>query len=275
MKISELQYTWENFLRERDDKNKKKLVEHYFPFVKKVAQKLSYKLNNVVTVDELSSHGVDGLYRAIERYDPDRGNKFETYAYTRVRGSMLDELRKQDWIPRSVRIRQTEIEKTKQKIQSDTCTKAQITDILDELDIKKSKYFSHVNNFKPRAVSSIDACSNADIDDSDNKKDFNQYLVSKNNVSVDSSLIRREFLSKLIGKRCGDLDKKIVYYYYYECLTMSEIASRLQITESRVSQLHQKILKRLRKGIKVNPKYFSDDIFDTIDACNDTGSLFN
>ena len=274
VKASKLECTWSTYLSKKDDSSKRKLVEHYFPFVKKIAVKLSYKLNNRVLPDELSSYGIDGLYRAIEKFDFERGNKFETYAYTRIRGSMLDILRQQDWVPRSVRINSSKIEKIRQEAQTRLNKKVDAVDILDKLDINLKKYTSDIHSFIPRSVSSIESCVNPNIDNCDNKKDFNQYLVAKNNSSPDSCLVRIEFLNKLIGKRCSILEQKIVYYYYYEGLTMSDISKILNITESRVSQLHKKILKNLKKGIEVNPSYFSEDIVDIIDGCNDSDALF-
>ena len=274
MKQQELSQTWDTYLTDRDDESKNKLVEHYFDFVNKIAFRLSRKLNNHVSSSELASHGVDGLYRAIERFDMTRGNKFETYAYIRIRGSMLDGLRKEDWVPRSVRVRQSNIEKERHNLENKYGKKMAEADILKRLDINEEEYNSNIGKFKAKSVSSIEACLNPDIDDSDNKKDFNMYLEAHNCAAPDGEVLRKEFLNKLIGKRFTNLERKIVYYYYYRDLTMKEIAEELEISESRISQMYHNILKRLKIRIKVNPSYFGDEILSIIERCNSNDSLF-
>jgi len=274
MKTKSILDVWNIYLKNRDDKSKNKLVEHYFTFVNKIASTLSRKLNNHVSQPELASHGVDGLYKAIENFDETRGNKFETYAYIRIKGAMLDGLRKEDWVPRSVRIRETMIQKEQDKIQNDNGKKMTKTEALQKLGIKEVDYNKNPEKFRARSTFSIESCSNSDIDNDDNKKDFNEYLESHNNISPDSNLIRMEFLNKLIGKRFTKLEKDIVYLYYYEELTMKEIAKNLKISESRVSQIHQNILERLKTRIKINPAYFSDNILDIIGKCNNNNPLF-
>ncbi|HUU87476.1 MAG TPA: FliA/WhiG family RNA polymerase sigma factor [Candidatus Glassbacteria bacterium] len=274
MKTKSILDVWNIYLKNRDDKSKNKLVEHYFTFVNKIASTLSRKLNNHVSQPELASHGVDGLYKAIENFDETRGNKFETYAYIRIKGAMLDGLRKEDWVPRSVRIRETMIQKEQDKIQNDNGKKMTKTEALQKLGIKEVDYHKNPEKFRARSTFSIESCSNSDIDNDDNKKDFNEYLESHNNISPDSNLIRMEFLNKLIGKRFTKLEKDIVYLYYYEELTMKEIAKNLKISESRVSQIHQNILERLKTRIKINPAYFSDNILDIIGKCNNNNPLF-
>jgi len=274
MKTKSILDVWNVYLKKRDDGSKKELVEYYFTFVNKIASTLSRKLNNHVSQPELASHGVDGLYKAIENFDETRGNKFETYAYIRIKGAMLDGLRKEDWVPRSVRIRETMIQKEQDKLQNENGKKTTKSETLQKLGINEFDYNKNPEKFRARSIFSIESCSNSDIDDNDNKKDFNECLESHNNVSPDSNLVRMEFLNKLVGKRFTKLEKNIVYLYYYEELTMKEIAKRIKISESRISQIHQSILKRLKTRIKINPSYFGDNIIDIIKKCNSSNSLF-
>jgi len=274
MKVENIFDVWDVYLKTKDDKSKNKLVEYYFTFVNKIASTLSRKLNNHVSQPELASHGVDGLYKAIENFDETRGNKFETYAYIRIKGAMLDGLRKEDWVPRSVRIRETMIQKEQDKLQDENNKEVTKSKALKKLGINEIEYNKYPEKFRARSVFSIEASSNPDIDNDDNKKDFNEYLESHNNSSPDSQMVRMEFLNKLIGRRFTKLEKNIVYLYYYEELTMKEIAKELKISESRVSQIHQNVLARLKTRIKINPKYFSDDILDIIKECNSNSPLF-
>jgi len=274
MQPEDLSQTWNIYLRDRDDNSKRKLVEHYFGFVNSIASRLSVKLNNHVSPPELASHGVDGLYKAIERFDITRGNKFETYAYIRIKGAMFDGLRKEDWVPRSVRVRQSNIEKERYKLENISGKKTSELEALKNLDINETDYNKNVGKFKAKSISSIESCSNPDIDNSDNKKDFNMYLEAHNCSSPDGKVLRKEFLNKLIGKKFTKLEKKIVYYYYYRNLTMKEISQELEISESRISQIHHNVLKRLKTRIKVNPSYFSDEILGIIKNCNSNDFLF-
>jgi RNA polymerase sigma factor FliA len=274
MKVENIFDVWDVYLKERDDKSKNKLVEYYFTFVNKIATTLSRKLNGHVSQPELASHGVAGLYKAIENFDVTMGNKFETYAYIRIKGAMLDGLRKEDWVPRSVRIRETTIQKEQDKLQNASSEKITKSDALKNLGIDEQDYNSHPEKFRARSIFSIESCSNPNIDDNDNKKDFNEYLESHKDASPDSKMVRMEFLNKLIGRRFTKLEKNIVYLYYYEKLTMKEIAKQLKISESRISQIHQSVLKRLKTRIEVNPNYFSDNILDIIEKCKNSNPLF-
>jgi RNA polymerase sigma factor for flagellar operon FliA len=269
MELQELKDTWESYHKNKQDENKHKLVEHYYLFVKKIAKTLSQKLNYKVNEDELASYGVDGLYKAIDRFDESRGYKFETYAYSRIKGSMLDALRKDDWVPRCVRIRQNAIETEKNKLESNCGCYVPIDVVLDEMGLDKEDYMKNNAKFCAKTFSSIDTTSFSDVDD-ENQLDFNINLACKTEASPDAAMIRKEFLDKLMGKNFTENERKIIYYYYYESLTMKDIADKLCMSEPRISQIHQNILARLKKRIKVNPSYFGDDLFDilsTYDGC--------
>ena len=116
----EVKKTWDHFLKKRDKKSQRKLVEHYFGYVKKIATKLSKKFNNKASMEELASHGLTGLYRTIAHYDKKRCVRFETYSYSRIKGAMIDGMRSEDWVPRSVRLRQSAIENAKHKKENKT-----------------------------------------------------------------------------------------------------------------------------------------------------------
>ena len=206
-------------------------------------------------------------YKAIDRYDPQHKTKFETYAYIRIRGAMLDGIRSEDWIPRSVRLRQSEIEKTKQEMEAICGCKVLESDVLEALGIDPNDYHKHCNRYKPAVKSSIEtsACMNFDLQGG-NKKDFNRYLVAKHEISPNVLLLKQEFLSKLIGKNLTLPERRIIYMYYYESKTMKEIAEIIDMSESRVSQIHHDVLERLKTRIKVNPSYFGDDLLECM--CN-------
>jgi RNA polymerase sigma factor for flagellar operon FliA len=271
MTKEELSEAWERFYRDRDAESKRKLAEHYYNFVVIIARKMAKKLNYKVEADELASHGVSGLYKAIDSFEQDRKIKFETYAYNRIRGSMLDGIRSEDWIPRGVRIRASKLDDLRCKLEGKKGDRVTENDVINASDYGQDM-LTTVKKFKPVAISSIDAFAEANFDET--HEDHNPCLISKNVSSPDAKILRKEFFSKLLGKSFTPLERKVIYLYYYEELTMGEISSRLNISESRISQVHQEALERMRTKISINPHYFEEEVVDELKGCNDSGSLF-
>jgi RNA polymerase sigma factor for flagellar operon FliA len=270
MDKSELASAWDLFYTKRDKKSKRKLVEHYFPYVQNIAKKLAQRLNFHVMPDELSSFGVDGLYKALEAFDRRKKNKFETYAYNRIKGSMIDAIRSNDWIPRSVRLRSVKLDIAKSKMENKIGHMVADDEIYRKWHVRKQS-IKNVKKFRPVSVSSIEAFAEKMCDDNGN--DHNVCLKSKNTSSPDGKIIRKEFLYKLFTGKFNKVDKRIVYLYYYGNLTMREIAKKLCMSESRVSQIHQAILLKMRKHVKKNMDYFNRDILRCISQCNDKDPL--
>jgi RNA polymerase sigma factor for flagellar operon FliA len=148
-------------------------------------------------------------------------------------------------------------------------------DVLKVIGIDEMEYHRNYKKFCPVVKSSIEHCVNTDIEGTgENKKDFNKYLVANNLSSHDSKMIRREFISKLMGKNFTKQERLIIVLYYYEDFTMREIAHKLDMSESRVSQIHQEVMDRIRVRMGVNPKYFAtDDILSMISNCNDRDTI--
>jgi RNA polymerase sigma factor FliA len=273
MQTKELDQIWKKYLKDRDNDSMQKLVAHYYiALVQKIASNLVRKFRYKVTRDELASHGVGGLYKALKAFDPLRGVKFETYAYPRVWGSIIDCIREEDWVPRSVRTRQTKIENAKKELESRRGHKIDVGEAVKHAGFDGQEFHVKQSKFHAMGFSSIET-GTGEFASEDNKKDCNKYLVSKNSSSPDSKLIREEFLGKLIGRDFTPLERKIIYYYYYERLSMREIANTLGVSESRISQIHQGILDRLKTRIEVNPEYFGSDILELINSCNDADPL--
>ena len=270
---------WSKYKSEKREEIKKKLktqlVEKYYSLVKTISYKVAERLNWNVTPEELTSFGIDGLYVAIDRFDLTRGIKFESYASTRIRGSMIDNLRKEDVIPRSVRINNNQFEKVKNELESKQGERVREEEIIDEMGVDKDKYIKNVKNYTPAIFSSVDGLmSNNQNTNEYLKKDQNINLIDNNTQSPDSGLKRKEFFNKLLSKNFSKMERKIIYLYYYENLTMERVAEDLELSESRVSQIHKELLKRLKDKIKRNPKYFSDDVYSFVREGNDKDSLF-
>jgi len=243
--------------KEKRQEIKIQLIEYYFPFAQKIAYKLAEKLNWKVQPEELSSFGVDGLYGAIESFDPLLGYKFETFASQRIRGAMFDGLRREDWVPRSVRINKSRIENAKTSLESELGHSVTDLDIIKHLNMDAEGFIVNRKKFLPIGLSSIENSHDLDEDD-ESKKDCNISLIDNNTDNFDRRIFRGEFFGRLMGDGFSEVEKRIVYYYYYKNLTMEEISLRVKLSESRVSQMHKVILVKLKKKIDGDGDTFSE-----------------
>jgi RNA polymerase sigma factor for flagellar operon FliA len=270
---------WKKFQSAKTDKMKhtlrNELIEKYYPLVKKIAYSLSLKLNWKVSPDELTSFGVDGLYIAIGKFDIHRGVKFENYAFPRIHGSMVDNMRKEDIIPRSVRLNHSQFEKTRSKLESEKGRLITDIEVAKEMGLSVSEYNKNIKKYHPTRFSSLEGSDmSSDSDVEMFKQDFNSSLISNNTPTPESTIIRKEFFNKLLGKGFNSTERMIVYLYYYRNFTMDKIAEKLKISESRVSQIHKKLLPRMKDKIERNPNYFSKHIGNFIEEGNNNNLLF-
>jgi RNA polymerase sigma factor FliA len=259
---------WKKFKEEKNEIKKNKLrnqlLEIYYPYVQKISYKVAANLSWNVLPEELASFGVDGLYSAIERFDLEAGVDFPTFANRRIGGSMIDGVRKNDIIPRSVRIKNNLYEKTKIELESDKGRRVTEFEVIESLGISQEEYLKNIKKYKPTGFVSIDGSNFHSNDQKEFKKDSLEIMEDPKYNSPYNEILRKEFLSKLISKNFSPTEQKIVYYYYYDNLTMEEISKKLKISESRVSQLHSDILPRLKNKIERNPVFFgiNGDISD-------------
>jgi RNA polymerase sigma factor for flagellar operon FliA len=264
---------WKKYKKCHDLKSKNELVEHYYFLVEKISANLERSFKYKISRYELASHGVDGLYKAIERFDLDREIKFETYASQRISGSMIDGLRSEDWVPRSVRLRYSAINREKEILETKSGSKIDDTEAAKHAGFCEKDFMKNKKKFIPISLSSIEECS-SELGINDSKKDFNIFLKSTSVSSPDSKILRKEFFNKLLGKNFSQREREIIYYYYYEELSMGEIAEKLELSESRVSQMLKKLISKLKLRAELNPNYFKKDILSIIEECNDRDSLF-
>jgi len=258
MDTIDLPDAWKSYLKDKDSKAKQKLLEYYYnTLVKKIAKGLTKKFKGKIGPDELASYGVDGLYSSLDAFDPSKGVKFETYAYTRIWGSMIDGIREEDWVPRSVRKKQTIIENTKNSMESFLGHKIDETEIVCEAGFDIKEFYKNKHNFFASSVSSIESTPNTGIDQEDNNKDCNKYLVASDDTNPDILVDKNEFWSKLLGRDFCDRERQIIYFCYREGLTISCISKKMGMSESRISQIHKKALKKIKNRIELNPKFFS------------------
>jgi len=237
---------WILYKKTKDIKLRDFLIEKYAPLVKYVAGKVAMGKPGNIEYDDLVGFGVFGLMDAIEKFDLQKNVKFKTYAVTRIRGSIYDELRSIDWVPRSVRTKAKEVEQAIVKIEGTTGKIATDQEIADELNLDIREFYSTLTKISSTSVMSLsDPWFTGDDND---KISILDTIESPSKMNPDIT-VERDSVKQLIVNAINELpdkEKKVLVLYYYEDLTLKEIGEVLAVTESRVSQLHTKAIIRLK-----------------------------
>lgn len=236
---------WEEYTKTRSDKLREEIIIEYVPLVKLVAGRLNMYLGYTVEYDDLVSYGVFGLIDAIDKFDPGKGIKFETYASLRIRGSILDQIRKMDWIPRSVRQKQKQIETAIANLEKEKGTNLKDQDIAAELGISLDEYRSWEGLTNVSNIASLDEFMEQGTEGT--VKEFRNVTYLEPEEAVDRDEIKKMLMEAL--ELLTEKEKKVVLLYYYEELTLKEVASVLEVSESRISQLHSKALEKMKKHL--------------------------
>jgi RNA polymerase sigma factor for flagellar operon FliA len=224
-----------------------RLIVRYAPLVKYVAGRLAMGLPPTIDVDDLISYGVFGLINAIERYDPGRNVKFETYAIARIRGAMLDGLRAFDWIPYSVRQKAKELERAYSRLEARLGRSATDCELAAELGVTLGALGKMLLDIRALALGSLDETWNGEDEEGNGLKPMEVIEDSSCEDPVD--LVEFEERKRLLADAVQTLPERerlIVTLYYYEGLTAKEISRILGVSQSRISQLHSKAVMRLR-----------------------------
>lgn len=237
---------WASYKQNGDEQARESLILNYSPLVKYVAGRISANLPPTVDGADIISYGVFGLIDAIDKFDPNRGIKFETYAIARIKGAIIDELRSIDWVPRSVRARAREFEECYLRLENQLRRVPADEEIACEMGISLRDYYDVLTKLSYTSVISFEELwSSADHED---RQDPLGSIADENAddpVHVFESAELKEVLAAAI-ERLPEREKTIIALYYYEGLTLKEIGAVLGVTESRVSQLHTKAVLRLR-----------------------------
>jgi len=232
-----------------DPANMDKLVVEYAPLIKYIALRIAKRLPPHIEVDDLISSGVLGLIDAIEKFDPSRGAQFKTYAEFRIRGSIMDELRALDWIPRSVRQKVNQMQGVCQKLEHKLGRAAADDEVSEAMGVSIEEYHDIVNHSSNMPMLSLDDLG---LGSKDERKSLLDCLAGSKDANP-QTYVRLNELKKTIAKAIDSLQEKerlMVSLYYYEELTMKEIGEVLDITESRVSQIHSKAVLKLKLKLK-------------------------
>ena len=233
---------WEDYTRLRTAELREKIILEYAPLVKVVAGRLSMYLGYSVEYDDMVSYGVFGLIDAIDKFDLTKNVKFETYASLRIRGSILDQIRKMDWVPRTLRQRQKQIDSMAAKIEEKEGRPATDAEIAKQLNVSEEEY----NGWK----SEIQLSSLISLDDYlEQGGDSQVELGGTHRFEQPEKAVEKEELKKILVKALETLTEKetsVITLYYYEDLTLKEISQILSVSESRVSQLHSRALQKMK-----------------------------
>ena len=234
--------------RERQDEARlqdlrNKLIERYYDVVRYAAERMHTRLPNEVDVNDLMSAGLFGLMDAIDAFDPLRGVKFETYCAPRIRGAIFDELRAMDWVPRLVRSRTSKVEKVRKEFELSNGRKPTDDEVASLMNVSSAEYDKLQKDSRPVGVVSLDRKAF----ESDSSRDVREVDVIEDGRQLNpAELVQRGDLQGLITKGLSRAERLIVILYYYEEMTMKEIGLTLDLSESRVSQMHSSILARLK-----------------------------
>lgn len=232
---------WQIYREERTHDIRNFLIEKYRDLVRFTAERMAVRLPSEVDTQDLISAGGFGLMDAINAYDPDRNVKFETYCTQRIRGAIFDELRSMDWVPRLVRSRTAKFESTRKQIEMETGQAASDDEIADRLQLSPDEYQKLKRDSRPVTQVSL----NRKWFETDSSKDVREIDVVKDTRQENPlTAVQRKDLQDLLTKGLTRAERLIVILYYYEEMTMKEIGLTLDLSESRVSQMHSSILAR-------------------------------
>ncbi len=247
VKAIELRELWRRYKATGDEKARERLVVAYSPLVKYVGGRMASGLPAHVEESDLISYGLVGLISAIQRFEPERDIKFETYAITRIKGSIIDELRSLDWVPRSVRSRAREIEKANSKLEHRYQRAPTDEEMAAELDLSVEGFQEALLQISNSTVAALDELWTVSDASGDQVSllDTLQDPDAHDPAQVMDATDMKDRVADAIA-RLPEREKLVVALYYYENLTLREIGEVLGVTESRVSQLHTKAVLRLR-----------------------------
>jgi RNA polymerase sigma factor for flagellar operon FliA len=219
------------------------LIARHLDLVAYAAERLHKRLPSEVEINDLKSAGAFGLMDAVESFDPDRGVKFETFCTQRIRGAMFDELRSMDWVPRLVRSRTAKVDKVRKSIEMETGSRPTEEEVAARLNVSGEEFEKLQKDSRPVSMVSL----TRKCFETDSSKDVREIdVVEDGRQENPLQAVQKQDLQALITKGLSRAERLIVILYYYEEMTMKEIGATLDLSESRVSQMHSSILARLK-----------------------------
>ena len=235
---------WEAYRKTKAPSLREQLITEYAGMVKIVAGRLNMYLGYTVEYDDLVGYGVFGLIDAIDKFDNFKGVKFETYASLRIRGAILDQIRKMDWIPRTLRQKQKKMDQAMRKLEMEQGHQISDEDLASELGITMDELAVWQNQMQITNLVSLDEFLEQGSEV--------QNEVGSFSFSQPEEMVEKEELKKMLVEALDKLtenEKKVITLYYFEELTLKEISRILEVSESRISQLHTRALQKMQKQL--------------------------
>lgn len=241
-----MQQIWLDWKVKQNPDAKKKLIEHYWPIVRDVASRTSKGMPRNVSTDELISFGSEGLIDAVEKFDPDRALQFETYASLRIRGAIIDGLRQNDWLPRTVREKAKRLEKAYQELEQQKLRSVTDQEMSEFLQVSLDEFHQMLQEVAVNTVYSL----HDPIKEGDSEAPIAQLMDDRtpNPDKAADDLFSKDVLAKAID-RLTDKERTVISLRYYEDLSHAEIADVMSLTPPRISQLHTKAILKLRGAL--------------------------
>lgn len=239
---------WEMWNTNRDTDACNTLIKKYMPLVSFHVQRISVGLPKSVSREELNSLGMIGLYDALERFDPKRDLKFDTYASFRIRGSIIDGLRKEDWLSRGTREKTKKIEATIEKLEQKMMRNVTVQEIADDLDLSIDEVYSTMNEHFFANVLSIDE----QLNESD-EKEGPTFAIRDNKTEIpEEKVMKDELIQEMASmiETLNDKEQLVLSLFYKEELTLTEIGQVMNLSTSRISQIHSKAIYKLRHSLE-------------------------
>ncbi len=236
---------WDAYFQNKTPQVREQIILEYASLVKVVAGRLSMYLGYNVEYEDLVSYGIFGLIDAIDKFDLTKNVKFETYASLRIRGAILDQIRKMDWIPRSVRQKQKLIDSANSRFETEYGRAATDEELANELEVSIDEYYAMQGQTKVTNLISLDEFV-------EQGSEMRMDPTGNSHFEQPERAVEKEELTKMISEALElltDKERQVVMMYYYDEMTLKEISLVLEVSESRVSQLHTKSLVKLKKKL--------------------------
>ncbi len=255
-KQADLHKIWRDYKETRSIELRNILIEQHMHLVKYNAERVWHKLPNEVELDDLVSCGIMGLIDSIGAFDLERGVKFSTFCSRRIRGAILDELRERDWVPRIVRTRMRKVEAARKVLEAQRGCAPTQEELAKEMNLEGDEFQRVINDTNRSSFISLSRPKN----ESDSHKDLREIDILEDKRSRNPILeMQKRDIKELVMKGLSRAERLIILLYYYEEMTMKEIGATLDLSESRVSQMHSAIVRRLKQHLTNRSEEFKDD----------------
>lgn len=237
---------WREYKKNADETLRNRLVEHYLYLVRFTAERIGAKLPDEVDVDDLMSAGIFGLVDAVDSFDLERGVKFETFCSLRIRGAILDELRGMDWVPRLVRHRSAKLDESRRALEVELGRFPSDDELAKRLRLSRAHFDKLKKDAAAVSVVSLSQC----FSDAESNREGGEMEILPDERSIDPvTEAQKTDVREFITRNLSRAEKLILLLYYYEQMTMKEIGATLDLSESRVSQMHSALILRLRQEL--------------------------